>query len=368
MLGAGFSSGWADPSGRIWPMVDPATGAVAGSGLVSARVVAAIPAVGRAMGVITSRMTQMPLTLWAGGVQVKPTPRLLVQPDPGLDYPTMMNALCWDYWIHGNAILYTTAVDQVGDPAAAMWLPAERVSCWQDAADGRIWYEFGGIILDTGRVVHLKRRLDPWQPWRGVGVLEQHMRAFALSSDRMAYESRLLQDSGVPSVAVTIGNPDMSQDEAEAAKSSWVEKFSGAKREPVFLPQGSTVAPLAWSPEDSQMVEAAKASRGDIADIFDLDRWYLGVADGSFNYKSAAEMNRSLVRDTLAEHIRTFEAGLSGRWCDEGLQIRLDLSGQVADDKPTTVAWVRSAVDAGLMTIDEGRAELGLSPMDEGQK
>ena len=117
-LGAGMMTGWADPStGQLWPSIDPATGAVIGSGVVSARVVEAIPAVGR-----------MPLTLWEAGQQME-TPSLLARPDPGLDYPTLMSALCWDYWVHGNAVLYDTVVD--GDLVlASMWVPAERVNCW----------------------------------------------------------------------------------------------------------------------------------------------------------------------------------------------------------------------------------------------
>ena len=129
-----------------------------------------------------------------------------------------------------------------------MRVPAERVNCWLDPTDGRVWYEVGGTILDSDRVHHVKRRLDPWHPWRGVGVLEQHMRSFARISDQEAYQSRLLRDSGVPSVAVTFGNPDLSQEQAEQAKKAYLAKFAGPKREPIVLPQGSTVVPLAWSP------------------------------------------------------------------------------------------------------------------------
>lgn len=366
-LGAGMMTGWADPStGQLWPSIDPATGAVIGSGVVSARVVEAIPAVGRSMGVIASRMSQMPLTLWEAGQQME-TPSLLARPDPGLDYPTLMSALCWDYWLHGNAVLYDTVVD--GDLVlASMWVPAERVNCWLDPTDGRVWYEVGGTILDSDRVHHVKRRLDPWHPWRGVGVLEQHMRSFARISDQEAYQSRLLRDSGVPSVAVTFGNPDLSQEQAEQAKKAYLAKFVGPKREPIVLPQGSTVVPLAWSPEDAQMVEAAKASRGDVADMFNLDRWYLGVSDASYNYKSQSAMSLALVKDTLGEAMRTLESVLSDGWCEPGQSILLDTSGVIVDDKAATMEWLRPAVDAGIITLDEARTALGLPPMSDEQK
>ena len=369
-LGMGVATGWADPStGQIWPLpVDPATGAVIGSGLVSARVVEAIPAVARAMGVIAGRMSQMPLALWEGKDLIEPTPPLLVKPDPTVDYPSMMNALCWDYWLHGNAILYETVHEpEYGLPLAAMWLPAERVNVWKEP-EGKVWYEVGGTILDTRYVRHMKRRLDPWRPWRGIGAIEQHMRAFAKISDQQAYESRLLQDSAVPSIAVTVGNPDLSEEEAERAKGNWLGKFSGPRREPVFLPAGSSVEPLAWSPHDAQMVEAQKMSRGDVADIFDLDRFYLGVSDGSFNYKTWASMSRALVQDTLGEHMRAFEAVLTEGWCLPGREIRFDPSGVIVDDLDATMTWLGPAHDRGMVTTDEARARLGLPPFTDEQR
>lgn len=309
----------------------------------------------------------MPLALWSGNQKVDPTPLFLQRPDPEVDYPTMMNAVCWDYWLHGNAILYETVHDEFGLPLAASWLPAERVNCWKEPT-GRVWYEFAGTILKTEHVRHIKRRLDPWRPWRGIGAIEQHMRAFAKISDQQAYESQLYRDSAVPSVAVTAGNPDMTQEEAEAAKESWKSKFSGPVREPVILPAGSTVEPLAWSPHDAQMVEAQKMSRGDVADVFDLDRFYMGVTDGSFNYKTVATMSRALIQDTLGEHMRAFEAVLTDGWCLPGRRILLDISAVVVDDFDSIISWVKPAVESGLMTDDEGRERLGLPPFTDEQR
>ncbi|MGI5952028.1 MAG: phage portal protein [Brooklawnia sp.] len=356
-------------SGQLWPTIDPATGAIPGAGVVTARVVEAIPAVSRAMGVIAGRMSQMPLTLWHGQDRITPTPPLLQRPDPTLDYATLINALCWDYWIHGNALLLETVHDEdTGLPLAATWLPAERVNTWLDPRTGQPNYEIAGRALNPQHIRHFKRRLDPWQPWRGIGVLEQHMRAWAKMSDQQAYESRLLQDSAVPSVAIIIGNPDLSKEEARAAKTNWLAKFGGPTREPAILPAGTEVKPLSWSPTDAQMIEAQKASRGDVADIFDLDRFYLGVVDGSFNYKTASSMGRALLQDTLAEHLRTFEDVLTAGWATPGNEIRFDTTRAIVDDPEATMAWLKPAYEVGLITTDEARERLGMPPLNDQQR
>lgn len=363
MLGAGWGSQVVDPStGQVWPpTVDAATGAVIGSGVVSAKVVEAVPAVGRALGVIAGRMAQMPLTLWSRDTKLA-TPRLFEQPDPMIDYPTWMSALVWDYFIHGNAVVYDTTVDdEWGMPQTAMWIPAEKVTAVVDPGTGLVRYSVGGVQLDADRVHHFRRRLDPTNPWRGIGVLEQYMRTFAKISDQQAYESTMLRESGVPSIAITVGNPDMSQEEAERAKESWKGKFSGPVREPAVLPQGTVVTPLGWSPHDSQMVEAQKMSRGDVADLFNLDRYYLGVSDGNFNYKTAGTMASALVTDTLGEHLRTFEAGFTAGWCLPGRRVRFDPSEITADSPAVMADWLVPLVQAGIVSVDEARARLGFA-------
>ena len=365
MLGAGWSDQVVDPrTGQIWPpTVDAATGAVIGSGVVSTKVVEAVPAVGRAMGVIAGRMAQMPLTLWSRDTKLA-TPRLFEKPDPNIDYPTWMSALVWDYFLHGNAVVFDTTVDdEWGMPQTAMWIPAEKVNAWMDPTSGQLRYVVGNYELDLDRVHHFRRRLDPREPWRGIGILEQYMRTFAKISDQQGYESTMLRESGVPSIAITVGNPDMSQAEAEAAKESWKGKFSGPVREPVVLPEGTTVTPLGWSPHDSEMVEAQKMSRGDVADLFNLDRYYLGVSDGNFNYKTAGTMAAALVTDTLGEHLQTFEAGFTAGWCMHGRRVKFDPTGVTADSPAVMSEWLIPLVRAGIISSDEARARLGFAPM-----
>lgn len=368
-MGGGWG-GWADPStGQIWPIVDPSTGSVQGSGWVSARTVAAIPAVARALGIITNRMAQMPLRLRKFGALVEPTPRLLVQPDPSVDYPTWMGATVWDYEIHGNVIIYDTSHNEMtGLAETAAWLPAEHCAVWEDPSTGELHYTYRGVVLDPERVHHIRRRLDSWAPYRGIGVLEQHMRSFAKISDQQTYESSLLQNSGVPSVVVIAGNEDLTEDEAERAKDRWEEKFSGPRRRPAILPRGSEVKPLGWSPHDAEMIAAQEMSRGDVADIFNLDRYYLGVSDGSFNYKTVAGMSLGLVKDTLGEMIATYQAALTMAWALPGAQVEFDPDQVIVDDIGETISWLRTAVDAGILTADEARARIGYAAMTDEQR
>ena len=67
----------------------------------------------------------------------------------------------------------------------------------------------------------------------------------------------MLAGGAVPSVAIITPTGTLTQDVADAAKEAWLNKFGGPVREPVILPNGTQVIPLAWSPSDTQLIEGA---------------------------------------------------------------------------------------------------------------
>src|SRR4029077_13856404 len=118
---------------------------------------------------------------------------------------------------------------------------------------------------------------------RGLGVIQQHLLTFDRVAAEEEYERGSLTRSGVPSVAVIAPNPHLTQDEANDADERWAAKF--AVRKPVFLPYGTTITPLGWSPADTQMIEARKMSLTDVANAFNLDAYWLGGESAGLTYK-----------------------------------------------------------------------------------
>ena len=355
---------------QIWPpVIDPATGSIPGSGWVGTRRVLAIPAVGRALSLTAGMISTMPLNA-VRGMEILSRPGLLEvpQPEPGRDRSWWVHGQVSDYWLHGNSVHLVTSRLASGLPGSVMWLPAERVGVVPAAPSSPevLEYRFDGVLLPSNDVVHVRRGADPMAPWRGVGVIEQHMSAFARVADQEAYESGVLRGSAVPSIVVVTPN-ETSQEETDKAKKRWVEKFEGPKRGPVFVPPGTEVKPLSWSPKDQQLNEARQLSLVDVANIANMDAFWLGGQSTGLDYKSAGPMFLTLMRQTLEPIVSQLEGAWGQAWLPHGQQLRFDRQAILGDDMGTTIGWLRLALSAGLVTMDEARAYIGKSPRPEGE-
>lgn len=321
-----------------------------------------IPGVGRALGIYAGMLKQAPLDAWRG-VQELPRPRLLERPDPTNARSWFVQVQVEDYLLNGNAVGLVTARGADGWPAAASWVPA--VWCYVQWTPGQpAEYWVAGRKLPREDVVHVKRGADRLYPVRGVGVVEEYLNTL----DRMAleeeYERSALAHGAVPSVAVIAPNPGLSQPEADAAKLSWMEKYSGANREPAILPGGTQVIPLGWSPSDNQMTEARKMSLTDVANMFNLDGYWVGAPAASMTYRSPGPMYLNLLRTSVEPVAVDFEDVWSDAWLPRGTKVRFDRQMLLRDDMQTTVATLVQATGAPIMSVDEARQYLTLPVTD----
>lgn len=331
--------------------------------LISGDQVRSIPAVERALGVIVGTVKQLPLEDYRDA-DPQPRPRFLDRPDPNACRSWWVGQNVTDYLLHGNAISYVTARYSDGYPAAAQWIPAVQVSIAMTGLDypDDVEYWHGGRKLDRANVLHVRRGADEWWPARGVGVVEQHLGTFRRARAQSDYETSTLQSGAVPSVAVITPNVRLSEEEAEAAKKKWIPRFGG-RREPVFLPNGTQVIPLAWSPSDTDLNEARKLSLIDVANIFNLDSFWLGAPSESLTYRSSGPLYHVAMRTTVEPVLVDFEGMWGPAVLPYGHRLVFDREPTQYADLATSVATMKSAIDAGILSPSEARRFLPL-PVD----
>lgn len=327
------------------------------SSRLTATRVKGIPAIGRSLGLICGMAKQMPLDDMKGD-QVLVRPALLEQPDPDQARSWFVDVQAEDYLVHGNALSLITVRDSYGWPLAVTWLPASWTTVTK-MPNGQLDYWINGTHLNTSDVVHVKRGADPLFPWRGMGMVEQYLSSLTLLADQQTYEGKILNGAGVPSVVIITPHDDPSQVEIDSAQAAWVEKYSGPIRKPAVLPQGTTVTPLAWSPADSQLVEARKLGLTDAANMANIDGYWVGASTSGYSYKSPGPMYLNLLRQTVGPVLEDFEGVWSAAWLPRGRRVRFARREVLADDMQTTAGWVKTLLDAGLITKAEARVILG---------
>ena len=330
-----------------------------------------LPGMGRALG-IYRMIVQCELEAYrqtrAGDRRVlellPARPRLLERPDPDLARPTFVGAHIEDYLLHGNAIHYITARDAERWPAAVRYYPAHRWTIQPNDDWTDVVYQLDGREVDRERVVHVQRGIDPDYPFRGVGVVEQHLRSLNRAGLQEAAETSSLTDRGMPSVAIIKPNPEPDPEGDTAVADAWVERFSGSTPKPGIFPAGTSIIPLSWNPTDSQMVEARQMSLIDVANVMNLDAYWLGAPGSSHTYKSPGPMFLALLRSSLSEVMAAFEDEWSFRWLPRGQRVAFDRVVLQRDDLGSMLqAFTTGAVY--FPDKNEPRAYMGFPALPE---
>lgn len=346
----------------VWPS-DPVS---SWPSVWDARSAMTVPAVGRAIGVIAGMAKQCPLDAFRGMTPL-PRPRLLDRPDPDHARSWFVQVAWEDYLLNGNALAYVTSFNSEGWPATVSWVPAAWTDIGMDPQRPfEPSYFVQGREVDRRRIIHVQRGADRFWPTVGVGVVEQYLDTLNRAKAEESYESETLRGGSVPSVAVITPNPDLGEEEAKAAKASWIDTYGGPVRTPAILPNGTQVIPLAWSPTDAQLVESRQMTLQDVANAFNIDGYWLGAPTTSLTYRSPGPLYLNLLRVTVEPIFADFEDVWSAEWMPRGTSVRFDRQAVLRDDLQTTVATLAQAItttDASgqpLLSVEEARAYLAL--------
>jgi HK97 family phage portal protein len=306
---------------------------------------------------------QMPLDAYRGSDLLE-RPRILDRPDPTHARSWFVHNSVEDYLLNGNAISLVTSRGFDGWPTSVMWLPSSGVSIiWMPETPwGPVSYYYWGQQLPTADVIHVPRGADRWFPVRGVGIVEEALYTLDRVAMEEAYEASALQSGAVPSVALITPQATLNEDTANSAADDWMAKYGGPSRRPAIVPNGTQIVPLSWSPTDTQLIEARKMSLLDVANIFNLDGYWLGSPVAGMTYKTAAPQYQQILRTSIEPVIADFEDVWSFALLPRGQQARFDRVKLLQDDLPTTMLAMVNGYNAGILTQGEARDGLGLPP------
>jgi HK97 family phage portal protein len=347
-------------SGGLLPPISDVGGLGVGPYVVDTSSARKIPAVQRCLGIYTGLVRQCPMNAYRGGVPL-PRPALLDRPDPLKGGSWFVGVNVEDYLLNGNALHYVTSRGADGWPLTVQWWPSSWWYIqWFPPNPASVSYYLLGHEVDAADVVHVMRGADRFYPVRGVGVVEENLSTLNRVVMETEYESSALSGGAVPSVAVIASTPTLNQDVADQAKADWMGKFGGPVREPVFLPNGSQIVPLSWSPTDTQLIEARKQSLTDVANMFNIDGYWLGAPVAGMTYRTAGPQYQQILRTSLEPVLADFESVWSDAWLPRGKTVHFDRNQLLRDDLNTTATALATLVAAGIITGPEARAYLDL--------
>ena len=110
--------------------------------------------------------------------------------------------------------------------------------------DGTYWVE--DVPLPAGSIIHLRGK-GPYWNGHGKGVISEHGAALGLAATVATYASGVFT-SGIPAGYLKSNQPNMTADQAQTLKSTWLAQHGGTKRSIAVLNATTEFHPISISP------------------------------------------------------------------------------------------------------------------------
>ena len=313
---------------------------------------------------------------------------LLKRPNPLQSYSEFFNSLFGFLLLSGNNYILKVG-GEIGAPRELHLLRPDRISIkgggkaipdrYEYSINGRV-QEVYQIDGDTGASDLKHTKLwSPLDDYYGCSPLQ----AAAVEVDQHNLASKhninLLNNGARPSGAVIFKpkddagfNVNLTESQRQQLLTDLNNRFAGTQNagRPMLLEGDFDWKEMGLSPKDMDFINLKHMSATDIALCFGVPSQLVGVPD-SQTYSNVAEARLALYEETIIPHLKLIESDLN-EWLvpmfSEDLELCFDIDAipALAERKRKTYENVTSAVREGIMTRNEAREIIGLSPINGG--
>ena len=342
----------------------------------------------RCVNEISKGASSVPLLLKNGDeiVEQHPLIDLLNRPNPLQSYSEFFNSLFGYVLLGGNAYILKVG-SEMGTPQELHQLRPDRmvIKGSGNPIPDRYEYVVNGRVQKTYMVDQVNgysevKHVKLWNPLDDYYGLSP-MSAAAVEVDQFNMSSKhnvnLLQNGARPSGAVIFKPQDdagfaanLSESQRQQLLTDLNNRFSGAGNagRPMLLEGDFDWKEMGLTPKDMDFHRLKNMAATDIALCFGVPSQLVGVPDAQ-TYANVSEARLALYEETIIPHLRKIQSDLN-EWLvplyDDRLTLEFDIDSipALSERKRKTYENVTSAVREGIMTRNEAREQIGLSPVD----
>ena len=329
-----------------------------------------VPAFWRGCSYVCGTVGLLPVVAYRGTDALDPQPAVLQQPDPNQTPMAYWSGVIESLLLYGNAISLVTSRDRLGYPQTLKpihpTLAAVRFTGNPMAPTIAAWY-IAGQVYDPADVWHVKSHLGRAGWPLGRGLIDTNSDAIALQVALQAYGAQYFTRGGVPAGILKIHRPEITQDQADAAKSSWVANYAGAPSVAV-LNELVDFTPVSFNAVDSQMIESRQFSLVEACLLFGLPPSKFGANQGSVPYKNAQMDEVSARQDGVVPWTTLLAQATSLELLPRGQNCEWDLTAAMEADTLSKYQAYNFALGgpgpaSQWLLVDEVRARENMDPM-----
>ena len=344
----------------------------------------------RCVNEVSKGAAAVPYLIKAGEevIETHPACSLLDRPNPLQSNNEFFNALFGYLLLSGNAYILNIA-GAGGAPRELHLMRPDRINIksgsgslplrYEYVVDGRVRSVYD-VDQETG-ASELKQ-IKLWNPLDDFYGLSP-MSAAAVEVDQHNLASKhnisLLNNGARPSGAVIFKPRDeggftstLSDSQRQQLLTDLNNRFSGAHNtgRPMLLEGDFDWREMGLSPKDMDFINLKHMSATDIAMCFGVPSQLVGVPDAQ-TYANVAEARLALYEETIIPYLRKIESDLN-EWLmplfDERLYFCYDIDRipALAERRRRTYENITQAVANGIISRNEAREQIGLSPVEGG--
>lgn len=297
---------------------------------------------------------------------------LLRRPRPRVAGTHLLTHIFQSLLIHGNAVVAKLRGPDRDSPPVMLWpLDWAQLSAYGEPGGDIEWwstYQFGGVerFLAVEDTIHFAWP-GPDGGMVGVSPLEKLGVTIQVEDAAQRTQSGTFATDYRPSLAITLGTPKPSRELLEMTRAS-IDALRRSGDKTILLGSDSKVETLSMTPVEAALIDQRRLNREEVAIVFDLAGPSLSDTTNA-SLGNVVERMRSFYRDVLPPWttlvVDTLESQLvepESAWM--GALIRFDFSDKLRGEPMEQANTLKTLVDAGLLTRNEARYELGEPPED----
>ncbi len=341
------SSGYVDSLGRV----GRAFQANWSGTYVDTNTALGVPAIYRGVTLIADAIGALGLHSYRNGRMVKPTPQILIKPNPQETRIATISAMAASLILDGNYIAVLGERGVNGLPEMFYPVAIDRVNI--SRVDGRMVYRIDEQVYDADDILHIKNFTLPGE-FFGRGIVETQKQAIGKEIAISEYASRYFDGGVNPTAVIKSGNPDLTQEEADALKTAWLSMYSGRNRQPAVLNSTTDFEILSSNAQESQLIESQIQGLTEAANILGLPAYYLGAPNSSRTYANVEQENLQLVRWSIQPIAERIEQALS-ELLVRGQTAKFNYDTLLRTDTLSRYQAHAVGLTNGFLTVDEVR-------------
>ncbi len=255
-----------------------------------------------------------------------------------------------------------------GRPNMLWPLPTNAV---QVVPDQNMWglianFKVGGETITTKNMAQFQWAVNPLNPYTGISPAEAAFLDLRVNTLIAGWYLGTLQNAGRQSGQMLTEATSVSPKVREAAEEFVQRYLQGATNAGKIIvpPQGYEIKPMSMTPLDMGLAAIESVSRVRIFTAYGVPPEVVGDHEHA-TYSNYEQASQGLYHDTILPIARRFAAKIN-TWLaprfgpDVRLAVNVPAVEALQEDSDSLAARVKSLVEAGIQTRNEGRVERGL--------